>query len=537
LTTHRPQPEAMAAVPGKDEPGQSLLHDRLMAAEHANATKSLTQVLADVRQGAAPGASRRPFGVRLPFLGWGVRAPVAEAKAPPAILGRDAVYRRTLAAADVVAAVVALVLFTRLGGDTVRPATLLVIPMIVLVGKVIGLYDREELVLRRSTLDEAPALFQLATLVAFFSWLMENLLIDGWMDHAQVLGLWLGLFVMLLVLRTVARGWSTRAVAVERCLVIGDPRACEQIRNKLLVSAGVNSAVVAQVPFVDAVSEREGVEGLTEGDALARLVAEEDIHRVILAPHSTDGEHILDLVRAVKALGLKMSVLPRMLEVVGSSVEFDDVGGVPVLGVRRFGLTRSSQLVKRSFDLLGAGLGLLAIAPLLGVIAVAVKLDSRGAVFYRQLRIGRDGRPFWMLKFRTMVTGADELKAELEALNEADGLFKIANDPRLTRVGRRLRQLSIDELPQLVNVMRGDMSLVGPRPLVVDEDRRIQGWYRRRLQLTPGMTGHWQILGSARVPLNEMVKIDYLYVANWSLWTDVKILLRTVPFVLARKGL
>jgi len=233
-----------------------------------------------------------------------------------------------------------------------------------------------------------------------------------------------------------------------------------------------------------------------------------------------------------------VSILPRMLEVVGSSVEFDDLHGVTLMGVRRFELTRSSAAIKRAFDLVSASIGLLAIAPLLIAIAVAIKLDSRGPVFFRQLRVGRHGRRFYMLKFRTMVPDAESLKDSLRHRNEAqEGLFKIAEDPRVTRVGRWLRRSALDELPQLLNIFIGEMSLVGPRPLVLDEDQRIEGWNRRRLEITPGMTGPWQILGPARVPLKEMVALDYLYVANWSLWSDMKILLRTVPHVLGRRGL
>ena len=211
---------------------------------------------------------------------------------------------------------------------------------------------------------------------------------------------------------------------------------------------------------------------------------------------------MLNLVRTLKAVGVRVSVLPRLLEVVGSSVEFDDLHGVTVMGVRRFELTRSSAAVKRAFDLIGASLGLLVVSPLLAVIAVAIKLDSRGPVFFRQLRVGQHGERFYMLKFRTMVPDAEALKDGLRDRNEAqEGLFKIADDPRVTSVGRFLRKSALDELPQLFNILRGEMSLVGPRPLVIEEDQRVEGWHRRRLELMPGMTGHWQILGPARVPL------------------------------------
>jgi lipopolysaccharide/colanic/teichoic acid biosynthesis glycosyltransferase len=213
------------------------------------------------------------------------------------------------------------------------------------------------------------------------------------------------------------------------------------------------------------------------------------------------------------------------------------VWGMPLLGIPRFGLTRSSAVLKRSLDVLGAIGGLLLCLPLLAAITALVKLNSLGPVLFRQLRIGLDGETFEIIKFRTMVNGADAMKSALRARNETDGLFKIGEDPRITGVGRWLRKTSLDELPQLLNVLQGQMSLVGPRPLVLDEDAMINGFDRRRLTITPGMTGPWQILGPARVPLHEMVKLDYMYVANWSLWNDVKILLRTVSFVAAQRGL
>jgi lipopolysaccharide/colanic/teichoic acid biosynthesis glycosyltransferase len=188
-------------------------------------------------------------------------------------------------------------------------------------------------------------------------------------------------------------------------------------------------------------------------------------------------------------------------------------------------------------DLIGATLGLVVLAPLLAALALAVKVDSRGPVFFRQRRIGRSGSEVHMLKFRSMVAGADAMKDALRGKNEADGLFKIPDDPRITRVGHFLRKTSLDELPQLLNVLNGNMSLVGPRPLVPDEDAMIEGWQRRRLAVKPGMTGLWQIFGSSRIPMNEMVKIDYLYGANWSVWLDFKILLKTVPYVVTRRGL
>jgi exopolysaccharide biosynthesis polyprenyl glycosylphosphotransferase len=458
----------------------------------------------------------------------------ADGLEPPTMRERDRHYRRMLVAADVLATAIALAVCISLLGDSEDMVTPLVLaggPVLVVIGKVLGLYDRDELVLRKTTLDEAPKLFQVATLTALVLWLSKGLMIEGALGRKQVLGLWLALAVLLPLGRAVARMLARRHVPAENCLLVGDPRACDTARVKIDDSPTVHARVVAQVDLDSAAETEEAAA------ALALLTAERDVHRVVIAPPSTDHGEVLNLIRAAKSLGLKVSVLPRMLEVVGSSVEFDDLEGLNVMGVRRFGLTRSSWLVKRGMDLAGSAIALVLLSPVFLAAAIAIKLDSRGQVFFRQQRVGRDGRIFWMLKFRTMVADAARRKHELLDRNEADGLFKIAEDPRITRVGRFLRRTSLDELPQLVNVLRGEMSLVGPRPLVLEDDQQVEGWYRRRLHLTPGMTGRWQVLGSARIPLHEMVKLDYLYVANWSLWNDVKILLRTIAFVVGRKGL
>jgi exopolysaccharide biosynthesis polyprenyl glycosylphosphotransferase len=459
---------------------------------------------------------------------------------PLASLRRDSLFRRMLLVADVIAIAAAFALTVQLSSRSLHLtwAAVVVMPFLLVGAKVSGLYDRDEALLRKSTLDEAPRLFHVATLCALLAWLLGGLVVAGELRPRQALLLWPILAGMLMLARTLARALALRISPSERCLFIGDDASAAMVRSKLTGHAGVNAEIVAQMdldsvaPWSADVFSRER---LREVRDMARRL---DVHRVIIAPRSADASDTLHLVRTLKTVGVKVSVLPRLLEVVGCSIEFDDLHGVTVMGVRRSDLTRSSRAVKRAFDLVCTSLGLLAVGPLMLLIALAIKLDSKGPVFFRQLRVGQHGRRFRMFKFRTMVENAEALKDSLRDRNEAqEGLFKIAEDPRVTRVGRLLRKTALDELPQLFNIVRGEMSLVGPRPLVVEEDNRIEGWERQRSTLIPGMTGPWQILGPARVPLREMVAIDYLYMANWSLWADVKILLRTVPHVIGRRGL
>jgi exopolysaccharide biosynthesis polyprenyl glycosylphosphotransferase len=398
------------------------------------------------------------------------------------------------------------------------------IVMLLLVFKIGGLYDRDDLRLGQSTLDEAPSLVQLTGLftlgVITLQWLFR-----GPLGTDDVPKLWLGAFVAVVGGRVVARAVAGRIAPPERCLVIGDAGRVQRIRERL-ASSRARAMVIAAIEVTT-----QHLETLSASDALTTVVRELKVDRIIVAPATDDGGEIVGLVRTAKAIGVRVSVLPRMLEVVGSAVEFDVVDGMTMLGIRRFGLSYSSCKLKRAFDLIVVTASLVFALPLIGLIALLVRLDSPGPAFFGQIRVGRDGRHFLMRKFRSMVIDAELRRPDLLELNEAGaGLFKMAQDPRVTRLGQFLRRTSLDELPQLFNVLRGEMSLVGPRPLIIDEDAQVLGLDRSRLQLTPGMTGPWQVLGF-RVPMSEMLEIDYLYVTNWSLWLDVKTLLRTFRHV------
>jgi exopolysaccharide biosynthesis polyprenyl glycosylphosphotransferase len=492
----------------------------------------------------APVTRRRRF--RNPFALAPDRARLAPTGIPEGPLRgatsrRDGIYRRALAGADLIAAAVAVLIgVAALGDDTLNPLALLALPLVALVGKLNGLYDRDEHLLHKTTLDEVPTLFWVATLYALLIFLAGDLILDGRFGRDQAVGVWGLLFLSMVGTRALARRLARSKTPEERCLVLGDAETTAWIARRFHEAPGLNARVVGRWPLEghDGENAANGSGDDSNGVTLESVIEREQVERAIIAPRGALSDELLETTRELKALGVRVSLVPRLLEVVGSSVEVDDVDGIALLGVRRYGLGRSSRALKRAFDLVGATVLLVLLSPLLAGIAIAIRLDSPGPALFRQRRMGYRGVPFDVIKFRTMVDGADARKAALIAQNEAGGgLFKIKDDPRVTRVGRLLRRFSLDELPQLVNVLRGEMALVGPRPLVLEEDSQIAGWQRTRLELMPGMTGPWQVFGSARIPLNEMVKIDYQYGANWSLWVDVKVLLRTAAFVAGRRGL
>jgi exopolysaccharide biosynthesis polyprenyl glycosylphosphotransferase len=457
-----------------------------------------------------------------------------ESSAPSGVRRRDRTFRRSLLISDLSTSLLVVLAAELVLGGGPHVATFVLPLLVPLVSTAAGLYRRDESVLSTNTLDEAPAVFQAATLSAVLAFLVTGVTFSEPLGAGYVGMTMAGLTGLMLAGRVVARSVARRMTQAERCLVVGEPDAAARGARRPRTAPARNAAVVARWSLDSA-----GAAPTLGADValdLRRTLLDTAAQRVVIASDGATPEQVHETIQVAKALGVKVSLLPCTFDVVGSAVSFDYLGGLTLLGVHRVGLSRRAQRIKRWVDFTASAVLLFLLLPLFALVALAVRLDSPGPVLFRQIRVGRDGRRFTMVKFRSMVPDAEERKAELRVLNEAVGLFKIDGDPRITRVGRILRKCCLDELPQLLNVLRGEMSLVGPRPLVVDEDRQIQGWHRRRLELTPGVTGPWQVLGAARVPLPEMLAIDYLYVANWSLWGDLKVLLRTVPCVLARRG-
>jgi exopolysaccharide biosynthesis polyprenyl glycosylphosphotransferase len=466
-----------------------------------------------------------------PTVVWPAESAAREIARLDRIATREARYRRSLAVSDAFAFAVALVAGTYASGARLAWPALIAVPGIVLLAKLVGLYDRDQNRLHKETLAEVPILFSLATLAALMFYVGQGLFVDGRLDQLGVVTMWASLMLGLFLARALTRSWLASTSETERCLVVGDLPTARMLARKFAVQ-GTNAQVVGTLQ--DPAGPPAWTRDLNR--RLRAAIVECEADRVVLTSPDWNPDDVLYAVDHLNASGVRVSVLPPVSRLASLSFEVDRLPGIALLGMRAFEISRSSRFVKRAFDLCVAALALLVLAPMMSLIAIAIKLDSPGPMFFRQRRIGRDGKAFEVYKFRTMVADAEKRKSQLAHLNEGDGLFKITRDPRITRVGRLLRRFSLDELPQLINVVRGRMSLVGPRPLIPDEDELIRGAYRRRLEIPPGMTGHWQILGSWRLPLDEMATLDYLYVANWSLWRDVQLLARTIPYVIARKN-
>jgi exopolysaccharide biosynthesis polyprenyl glycosylphosphotransferase len=456
--------------------------------------------------------------------------------------GRDYHLRRLLAVADCTAVVIGATVATGLTGavaaDVNRVAwSLVTLPGWILLFKIYGLYDRDGKRVSHSTVDDIPWLFHALLIGTIGLWLSYKVVPVRAPSLWQALVFFAATFAGVLATRAGARALAGAVTPAERVLFVGCGPSAGMLERKMRAHPEYRLEPVGFVASRrDAPSARLSMPHLGPVDNLEALCIELRVDRVLLVSSTVDEQTLLDTIRRLNRLDVRISVLPQVFDALGPSVEVDDVEGVTVLGLNPVVLTRSSRFLKRCVDLLVAVPVTAIAAPVMMLIAIAVKLDSRGPILYRQERIGRGGRQFWIYKFRTMVIDADARAEELRQQSRHDVWLLLDHDPRITRVGRFLRPTSLDELPQLFNVIAGTMSLVGPRPMPPDVDRRISGWGRRRLDLTPGVTGLWQVLGRTNIPFEEMVKLDYVYVTNWSLWNDIRLLIRTFPVVLNRRG-
>jgi exopolysaccharide biosynthesis polyprenyl glycosylphosphotransferase len=492
------------------------------------------------RKNHAPDAARSAAPERSSNGALPVELTVVEPVAKSGI-ERDYRTRRLLVAADVLALLCGIGSWSLLGvPDPSAHALwmLLTLPVWIALFTAYGLYAAGLRRVGHATVDDIPALAHAFLVGGVATWLYLQVTPAGKLVFGELL-VFIGVaFVLVLVLRFLARKLALHMFGSERVIFVGSgPMTPILVRQMIrqprhgLEAVGVltrpeNNHWPLPLPELGALAAVDAAE----------VIGKHAIDRVIVSAEGIDDDMLLDLVSLCRTLGVKISALPSLAAMMGPAATVDHLEGITLIGINTPSLARSNRIFKRAMDIAGASVLVALTSPAWLVAALAIKLDSPGPVLFRQKRIGRRGRPFSLMKFRSMVIDAEAQRAGLLGQSRQAQWLDLEHDPRITRVGRFLRHSSLDELPQLWNVLRGDMSLVGPRPLIAEEDRNVAGWARRRLDLTPGITGLWQVMGRAHIPFEQMIMLDYLYVANWSLWGDIKLMLQTIPVVLTRRG-
>jgi exopolysaccharide biosynthesis polyprenyl glycosylphosphotransferase len=465
----------------------------------------------------------------------------------PASQRRGWLMRRMLLAADLLGLSVAFVVTAGIFAasaeiDRVSIGTefllfFLTLPVWVLLMKLHGLYNRDEERADHSTADDLVGVFHVVTVG---TWVF---IVGAWLTDLanpsvpKMATFWALAILIVTTCRAAARTVCRRHPSYrQQTVIIGAEDVATLITRKFHQHPEYGINVVGTVDWRP---REDGESELPQYGVPEIILAVEGlgVERVVLASLGDPSEEALDLVRSLRERDVQVDIVPRFFEIVGPNVEVHTVEGLALMGLPPIRLSRSALLLKRGLDLCVSSAALFLLAPVLAAIALAIRLDSPGPVFFRQTRMGTGDRAFRIYKFRTMAADAEERKGQVAHLNKHarkggdPRMFKVPNDPRVTRVGRLLRRFSLDELPQLVNVLKGEMSLVGPRPLIPEEDGHVVDWGRQRLRLKPGITGLWQVLGRDEIPFGEMVRLDYLYVTEWSLFNDVKLMLRTLPVI------
>lgn len=418
------------------------------------------------------------------------------------------------------------------------------LPTWLLLAKARGLYDRDRTRADHSTPDEIAALVQLIT---FGSWIvLISAYVVGYHPYLpRFIAFWTIALVLLVLGRAATRAAARRARPyVQRTVVVGAGAVGQLLAEKVLAQ---RHSGIELVGFVDSdprprPPELRHVPVLGGPDEIRRIVAEYDVARVVVAFSREVEEQTLSLIRHIRDMEhVQIDIVPRLFDTLGPRATLHTIAGFPLVNLPKASLAPSSLFVKRCFDVVGGVAILILLVPILVVLPVLIKLDSPGPVFYRQERLGRSGQRFKIFKFRTMRADADAHLARLMASDPAlrsefAANHKLADDPRVTRIGKLLRNSSLDEVPQILNVILGHMSLVGPRPIVEAEQHRYRDDLERLIDLPPGMTGYWQISGRSNVSYPERVRLDMAYVHNWSLGLDLLILAKTARALFSRQG-
>lgn len=473
--------------------------------------------------------------------------------------------RRCLVAADVVGLVTAFALAELFVGrhegatDRVEPtaelaAFLLTIPLWVLLAHLLGLYDRDEERAGHSTVDDASGVFVSLTLGTWL--LIAGSWASGWADPyvPKLLAFWASGIVLVSCLRSAAR-WRAKRFSgyLQNAVIVGAGDVGQVIGVKILrhPEYGINL-----LGFVDKAAKfrRDDLPRLTLLGGiqdLPSIVEELDVERVIVAFSGQDQGTLLEDLRPLRSRGIQVDVVPRFFDILGPGAQFHAIEGLPLIGLPPVRLPRSSRATKRALDLVGAIVGLIVLSPLLLALALGIRHDSPGPILYRHGRVGRLGKPINVTKFRTMrkefCRGAryggehaddafEELLRDPARRREFETSYKLQDDPRVTRFGAFLRHTSLDELPQLLDVVRGNLSLVGPRPVTKEEIERYGRLGADLLNVKPGITGYWQINGRSDLDYSDRVRLEMAYVHQWSLKLDITIMAKTPRAIVSKHG-
>lgn len=464
---------------------------------------------------------------------------------------RNRLMKRVLTASDIFSVAGAFVcselLYKSAAGPNGRVELALIasLPGWIVLAKLLGLYDRGEIRAEHSTIDELPSIIEMTAIGVL---LFTGAVVATGITSLYTPGILL-FFIFAAASIAVMRGLMRllvhrRAAPIENAVIIGAGLIGQLVALKLIEH---NDRGINLVGFVDSAprelaSELDRVAVLGGPERLPEIIRFFDVDRAIIAFSRETPSETLDIIRSMRNLNVQIDIVPRLFEMVGPRVDTYTLNGLPMLGLAPGVIPRSSLYLKRAIDIVLGSVLLILLAPLFAYIALRIKLDSNGPVLYRHVRVGRGGKGFCLYKFRTMTVDRDgtldfqRLMLDPVLRTEFESTYKLRNDPRVTRFGAFLRRTSLDELPQLVNVIRGEMSLIGPRPVVRAELERYGRDAEALTTLPPGITGYWQISGRSDVSYPERVRLDMSYVRDWSLPLDLTILAKTARVILSRRG-